>query len=120
MIGRCGNPNGPAYHRYGGRGITVCERWRSFANFRADMGSRPTPQHTIERIDNDRGYEPSNCRWATRREQQNNMRRNRYVTLRGERMTVAQAARAVGVCYETMHGRVRKGLNLETGERHAD
>jgi hypothetical protein len=67
---RCFNPNNHAWNRYGGRGITMCARWsRSFEQFLADMGRRPSPLHTLDRIDNDRGYEPSNCRWATKKTQ---------------------------------------------------
>lgn len=65
MLARCGNANHAAYPRYGGRGITVCERWQKFENFLADMGERPGDL-TLDRIDNDRGYEPGNCRWTTR------------------------------------------------------
>lgn len=72
MKGRCGNVNDPYFHRYGGRGITVCDRWmHSYENFRADMGERPVGK-TIDRINNDGNYEPSNCRWATVAEQNRN------------------------------------------------
>lgn len=75
MKQRCFNPLDDAYPNYGGRGISVCDRWRySFANFRDDMGPRPSKNHSIDRIDNDGNYEPSNCRWATRHQQQTNQR----------------------------------------------
>lgn len=69
MRQRCTNPNNPDYHRYGGRGVKVCARWDIFENFAADMGPKPSPAHTIDRRDNSRGYEPSNCTWATRKQQ---------------------------------------------------
>jgi hypothetical protein len=74
MVQRCCNPNSPAYKNYGGRGIVVCEAWREFASFYADMGSRPSPDHSLERKDNDAGYSPDNCVWATRQEQGQNRR----------------------------------------------
>jgi hypothetical protein len=73
MRKRCNNPNDARYKEYGGRGITVCERWNSFANFLADMGPRPAG-YSIERIENDRGYEPGNCKWIPMSEQAKNRR----------------------------------------------
>jgi hypothetical protein len=74
MIARCTQPSNPAYNHYKARGITVCERWREFENFLADMGERPggKREYSLERIDNDKGYEPGNCIWATWQEQANN------------------------------------------------
>lgn len=75
MIQRCRNANHQAFKNYGGRGILVCDRWqRSFENFIADVGPRPSASHSLDRIDNERGYEPSNCRWATKSEQSKNTR----------------------------------------------
>lgn len=76
MVKRCTNPNATRWGHYGGRGITVCARWRTFANFLVDMGEKP-PGLSIDRIDNGRGYEPGNCRWATHREQCRNKRNSK-------------------------------------------
>ena len=94
--GRCYNPNDKMYHRYGGRGIAMCERWHTFANFLADMGDKPNGA-TIERIDGNKGYEPGNCRWATRREQNRNKANNRMLTIYGKTMCIAQWAEISGV-----------------------
>ncbi len=94
IIGRCGNKNNPAFASYGGRGIQVCPRWRnSFLSFLADMGPRPKGRWTIERIDNNRGYRSSNCRWATYQEQGQNTRRTK---LNSELVLYIKEARSEG------------------------
>jgi hypothetical protein len=114
MIGRCSNPRGTSYPRYGGRGIEVCERWRAdFLSFFADMGPKPSPQHSIERIDNDGNYEPGNCRWASLSEQANNRRSSRLIEHAGQRKTLVQWARASGIGVSTLHLRLRRGVPME-------
>lgn len=89
MKQRCLNPKSPVWKYYGGRGITVCERWKTFENFASDMGARPAGG-TLDRIDNNSGYFPENCRWATRTEQANNIRTNRILTVDGVSKTTRQ------------------------------
>lgn len=110
MISRCSNRNLRAFKDYGGRGISVCARWRSsFASFHNDMGDRPTPSHTLDRINNNGNYEPSNCRWATIREQNNNRRDNRVIRLNGVRLTVAQWSEHVDLKAGTIYARLARG-----------
>ena len=114
MKARCQNPKNLAYPDYGGRGIAVCERWRKFENFLADMGQRPTPAHSLERIDNDGNYEPSNCRWATRKEQAVNTRGNRPITFRGRTLCMSQWDKLLGFSRATVHQRINKlGWSIE-------
>ena len=107
MIDRCTDSKRHDWHRYGGRGITVCQRWRnSYESFFADMGPRPSPQHSIDRIDNDGNYEPGNCRWATVAEQASNKSNNRYLTFDGQTLTVSQWARKLGIKVDVLNLRL--------------
>lgn len=109
VIRRCYDPKNNAYARYGARGITVCERWlESFENFYADMGPRPSLDHSIDRIDNSGNYEPENCKWSTRIEQGNNKRNNRLIEMGGRVQTVAQWCRELGVEYDTVSRRLNQ------------
>lgn len=115
MIDRCENPNIHNYDRYGGRGIKLCEAWRAdFTAFYRDMGPRPSPRHSIERDDVDLDYAPSNCCWATAREQANNRSNNRMVTYHGEEMTLAEAVRSAGevVEFHTARKRLNRGWEV--------
>jgi len=109
MLNRCRNPNVKAFKDYGGRGITVCERWFSYENFLADMGRRPSPVHSIDRKDNDGNYEPSNCRWATKIEQSYNTRATTKLRYKGRELTLLDAARLSGVPKATISQRLTRG-----------
>lgn len=107
MKARCSNPNLTDYALYGGRGISVCERWRSsFDAFIADMGDSPSGTHSIDRIDGNGNYEPSNCRWATPKEQARHTSRTRYVTLGGVRMSLIEAVEMAGANYSAVQWRL--------------
>lgn len=100
---------------YGGRGITICERWRnSFENFYGDMGPRPTASHSIDRIDNNKGYSPDNCRWATMREQSVNKRNTRLITLNGQTKCLAHWARQLGISRDALTRQVDRGASEST------
>lgn len=106
---RCHNPKSKDYKRWGGRGIFVCAKWRhDFQTFLADMGQRPSRYHTIDRIDNDGPYAPSNCRWATKREQGNNRGDNVFIEFSGRRLTKAQWAAELGVSRSMLGWRLNR------------
>ena len=110
MLARCLNPQNPNYHRYGARGIKVCDRWREdFVHFISDMGRRPSSQHTLDRINNDGDYTPGNCRWATMKDQCRNRRSSRYLTANGKTMTSAEWAENTGLSQSLIHARLKLG-----------
>jgi hypothetical protein len=109
MWTRCTNPRQSHWMKYGGRGITICERWKSFANFYADMGPKPSPEHSIDRRDNNKGYEPSNCRWATQVEQMNNTSRSAKVEYLGRVETITKWAEILGINYSSLRARYQRG-----------
>lgn len=114
MRARCYNPKNTSYPNYGARGITVCAEWRgSFDAFLAHVGARPSPAHSIDRIDNDRGYEPGNVRWATDSEQARNRRVERPVTYRGQELSLRAACDIAGVKLETAKVRLARGWSIE-------
>lgn len=106
MKARCENPHHDSFNRYGGRGITVCERWRdSFESFLEDMGRCP-PKMTIDRKDNNGNYEPNNCRWATRREQARNTSKTKLIRFNGITMPLIAWAESLGMNPVTLHSRI--------------
>ena len=114
MIGRCENPKDHKFPVYGGRGISVCNRWReSFEAFSEDMGPRPSPRHSIDRIDVNGNYEPGNCRWATPREQSRNTRTNRPLTFNGETRLTVEWAELLGVEPYILNWRLAHGWTVE-------
>ena len=105
---RCYNVKNKKYHRYGGRGIKVCERWRnSFVNFIFDMGKKPSVKHTLDRIDNDGNYCPENCKWSTGVEQSNNRSTNTFIKYNGEHLTLAQWGKKTGIPANVISSRLR-------------
>lgn len=112
MRGRCEYPGNPKWRIYGGRGITVCDRWKSFANFMEDMGF-PEPGQSLDRIDNDKGYSKENCRWADRLTQTRNRRCTRTVNFDGREMTISECASRAGLPYHVLASRIRNGWEIE-------
>lgn len=116
MIQRCHNPKHTGYARYGGAGVTVCARWRAegdgFKSFVADLGERPDRQHSLERIDGAKGYEPGNCKWATRTEQQRNRKVVKLVEHNGKTQPVSAWAQEAGISTQALANRLARGWDL--------
>lgn len=108
MMARCYNPRSANYDDYGGRGVQVCDRWKNFALFLEDMGARP-PRTSLGRIDTNGDYEPSNCRWETAEQQQNNKRNNRTISIDGQSLTYSQWERRMGLRRRTISQRLFLG-----------
>lgn len=112
MIQRCTNINDAGYADYGGRGITVCDRWLVFSNFLEDMGVKPDG-HELERMDNNRGYYSENCKWATRKEQNKNKRNNRLLTMGEDTLCLCDWAEKTGINGSTIIERLKRGWSVE-------
>ena len=115
MKARCYNPKSSYYVNYGGRGIKVCGRWlNSFANFLADMGPKPSPKHSLDRVDVNKGYDKQNCRWATRLEQARNTRGNKRFTMNGVTKSLVEWSEVSGISYGCLQSRIyRNGMTIE-------
>lgn len=110
---RCYNKKNKSFKNYGGKGVVVCDRWlgkNGFINFLNDMGNKPGDGYSIDRIDHNGPYSPENCRWATWEQQENNRSINVYYEYLGERLTIPQWSRKLGIKRETLYSRARKGL----------
>ena len=113
MIKRCDKPSCKSYKYYGGRGIKVCKRWYGFVNFHADMGDRPTPKHTLDRINNNGDYKPSNCRWVTQAQQNLNTRRSVFISYKGVTKTMVEWGRETGIKRGTIRARLKRGWSVK-------
>ncbi len=117
MKNRCQNPEYKEYHLYGGRGIKVCDRWSKFENFIEDMGDRPSKIYSLDRENNDLGYSPDNCRWATIVTQQRNKRSNRWIEYNGKRMILKEWADYFNTTPQNLH-RMLKSRSIEYAHQH--
>lgn len=106
---RCNNPNHTFYHRYGGRGLSVSVAWATFANFLADMGPRPSSKHSIDRIDNEKGYCKENCRWVTQKQQMRNCSINHLISYDGKTLCLSEWAELTGHPSSLIRHRLKRG-----------
>lgn len=114
MKARCENPSHSKYYMYGAKGVSVCERWQSYENFFKDMGHPPSDTHSLDRYpDKTVNYEPSNCRWATKREQMENTARTRDIAFNGETMCLKAWARKLGISHKTLWNRLDRGWTID-------
>lgn len=114
MIKRCTNKNHTYYYRYGGRGIKVCESWLiDFNRFCIDMGEKPSKDYTLDRINNDGDYEPNNCRWATKEEQECNKVNNKFIEYNGKSQTLYQWSKELNIKKVTLKNRLYLGWTIE-------
>ena len=120
MLQRCTNPKNKAFARYGGRGIVVCERWRTFQHFMTDMGPQPSPEHSIDRINNDGNYEPGNCRWATVSQNNSNKSTCFKIEYNGRIQTATEWAQEIGVSRQAFTARLKRGYSLDEAMAKGD
>jgi len=113
MRSRCNDNKNTSFKYYGHRGITVCSRWNDFSLFIKDMGDMPSSKHTIDRIDNDMGYSPENCRWATQKEQCRNMRSNVFIEFNNKTRCISEWAEITGIKRSTLDGRIKSGWSVK-------
>ena len=113
MLGRCRNKSNKVY---GGRGVSVCDRWRSFESFLGDMGECPSGM-SIDRLNNDLGYSPENCKWSNRLDQSSNRRTTRWYEAMGKRLPIADWCRELGLNYSMVYGRLQNGWGIEEALR---
>ena len=117
MIDRCTKPKHRWYSKYGGRGITVCEEWLDYSNFLASVGGRPSAEHTLERIDNNKGYNPENVRWATKSEQQKNKSTTSLYISDEFSGTLVECAEHLGISKELAYYRFKHWGTFEKGKQ---
>ena len=110
---RCLNKKRHEYYYYGGRGITICDEWLNFENFYRDMGERPSENHSVDRVDNSKGYCKENCRWATKKEQMNNTRKSKIVEYKGVSKTIAEWEDHLSIRKGTLRTRINRGWDIE-------